>query len=396
MSQAGYRFQALLVPTTPLRVLDLHHKTQASTTSAEGSHGSWMPIYEFGDPLGDGGSMSSLVGYMPYDGGDLLLYLKDVRRIIEEPPIEDVERIEDALARTERIRAIAPLRTYSHDRDFKLRPNKTLEDYGLKIFRKPNGLLDFILKEVHGIDYKSLDKKEKLRAKAAGNGSLNEIIGSTLDAQARSLEWPLIRINAKKAGTNRWRTSAGLEGRPEDVALSIVAQTGERGIHCEGDSIKTLMKAASFELLLQHNLFNDRADVARRYFEAQCAILVDRRDEIVEAIRASTARTVSHAVAEILTFSIGGTSKAALDATFMLELYELLGPERLAAIAAIFVEKPYDYRAGWPDLTLIGPSGLRFVEVKTTDLFHDSQVRFAREMATPLGLHCEVVQLVAS
>ena len=58
----------------------------------------------------------------------------------------------------------------------------------------------------------------------------------------------------------------------------------------------------------------------------------------------------------------------------------------------MFFEKPYEYRAGWPDLTVVGDS-LRFVEVKTTDLLHESQIRFAKELALPLGLQCEVVQL---
>ena len=37
--------------------------------------------------------------------------------------------------------------------------------------------------------------------------------------------------------------------------------------------------------------------------------------------------------------------------------------------------------------------GLRFVEVKTTDLLHDSQIRFGQELAAPLGLKCEVIRV---
>lgn len=77
----------------------------------------------------------------------------------------------------------------------------------------------------------------------------------------------------------------------------------------------------------------------------------------------------------------------------MLDLYSRLGAQGLASIAEVFVQNPYDYRAGWPDLTLAGEYGVRFVEVKTTDRFHESQVRFARDIAAPLGLRCEVAQL---
>ncbi len=50
--------------------------------------------------------------------------------------------------------------------------------------------------------------------------------------------------------------------------------------------------------------------------------------------------------------------------------------------------KPYEYRSGWPDLTVIDKSGVSFIEVKTTDSLHESKLRFAKEIAKPLGLVC--------
>ncbi|WP_371264495.1 VRR-NUC domain-containing protein, partial [Salmonella enterica] len=34
----------------------------------------------------------------------------------------------------------------------------------------------------------------------------------------------------------------------------------------------------------------------------------------------------------------------------------------------------YQYRSGWPDLTLIRDKSIKFVEVKTTDNLHKSQL----------------------
>ena len=391
-----YRFQAQLVPTTPLQVLEMHWAKSDMPTPVEPEHGSWWKLTGMEEIFDEGGSMASLAGYMPRDGGDLLTYLKEVRLIVEAPAAGATDRLDDALERATRIRAIGPMRTYSHGPDFQLRPNETREDYFPKIFRKPNTLLDVVLAAVHGVSYKDLDKAEKARARAAGSGTLTETIGATLEDQARSLGWPLAVAHATKLGTKRWRGRDGSEGRAEDVAIGLARRDDERGSACEGDSVKTLMKAASFEVLARHNLFGDRVDAARRYFEAQCATLVDRRAEIIGEIRSSTPTDIANALEEILAVSDQGASKVPLSAAFIMDLYDILGADRLADIAEIFFKRPYDYRAGWPDLTLVSRFGVRFVEVKTTDLFHDSQIRFARDLAGPLSLVCSVLQVKAA
>lgn len=222
---------------------------------------------------------------------------------------------------------------------------------------------------------------------------MSDRLGRTLISQSEALNWPLLKLSAVKLSASTWRGPGGVEAGPESVALSMICRSDERGSFCEGDSIKVLMKAACFGLLVKHNLFQDRADAARRFFEAQCTILVDRRSEIVKSIQSSSADVVAASLREILAIAPIGACKRPLDAGFLLDLYTRLGAQGLAAIAEVFVQKPYDYRAGWPDLTLAGEGGVRFVEVKTTDRFHESQVRFARDIATPLGLRCEVVQL---
>ena len=399
MAARGFRFQANLIPSTPLFALELHQAVSAAPQSADVTHGYWSAIDdlgEFGQMLRQGGGMASVVGPVPDDGGDLLVYLKQLRRIVEAPVDPNKSRIDGALARVEAVRAIALLRTYTYGKDFRLRPNATLEDFGPKIFKKPNALLDFVLGASYGASYKDLDKSEKVLAKTAGSASVTDSFGRTLVSQSESLGWPLRQLTAFKVGSSIWRSPEGVEGTPEEVALTMVCRPGETGSFCEGDSLKVLMKAACFAFLVKHNLFKDRADAARRYFEAQCTILVDRRSEIVDAIRVSRADVVEAALREILVVSPVGPGHRALDAKFMLELYMRLGPAGLAAIAEVFVQRPYDYRAGWPDLTLVSEKGVRFIEVKTKDRFHDSQVRFAREVAAPLGLQCEVVQLIAS
>jgi hypothetical protein len=60
----------------------------------------------------------------------------------------------------------------------------------------------------------------------------------------------------------------------------------------------------------------------------------------------------------ILSFFPDLTEKA------LLGLFRVLGRERLYAIASIFAQDPYRFRAGWPDLTLWQGEEIRFAEVK--------------------------------
>ena len=69
------------------------------------------------------------------------------------------------------------------------------------------------------------------------------------------------------------------------------------------------------------------------------------------------------------------------------ELYEVAGNSVIFQIASKFIEDPYEYRRGWPDITMWRNGELRFVEVKTPgDKFRDSQIKIVNEFAIPLKL----------
>lgn len=60
----------------------------------------------------------------------------------------------------------------------------------------------------------------------------------------------------------------------------------------------------------------------------------------------------------------------------MSRLYKNIGSSDLHKVASLFAEDPYQYRNGWPDLTLITPqSKLVFAEVKVNDKFHYNQIK---------------------
>ena len=43
-------------------------------------------------------------------------------------------------------------------------------------------------------------------------------------------------------------------------------------------------------------------------------------------------------------------------------------------VAKKFSEDPYTYRSGWPDLIIVKGKEVKFIEVKTTDKLHKSQL----------------------
>lgn len=83
-----------------------------------------------------------------------------------------------------------------------------------------------------------------------------------------------------------------------------------------------------------------------------------------------------------------GLSEAAIEALFC-----ALGGSALRAITEAVAEDPYRYRAGWPDLTLVRGDDMLWIEVKTTDRLHMSQIITMSKMKPLLPGKLMVLQL---
>ena len=166
------------------------------------------------------------------------------------------------------------------------------------------------------------------------------------------------------------------------------------GSWCEGGTLNLLMKSAAFPVLVRHNSFHSRSDARSRFFEAQAVILAVHREEILAAIGSADQPQVLQAAEEILSDSLVRGWYPNVSLPNILRLWEALGPRQLKDIARLFLASSYNYRAGWPDLTLVRGHEVRFVEVKTTDLIHASQRRIIQAFATPLRLDFSVAQVV--
>lgn len=74
---------------------------------------------------------------------------------------------------------------------------------------------------------------------------------------------------------------------------------------------------------------------------------------------------------------------------------ETLPRSSLVEIARLFFTDPHAYVKGWPDLTVVESGQVRFIEVKTSDRLHVSQIITIGEMKNAAGLNMAVTRLAA-
>jgi hypothetical protein len=217
---------------------------------------------------------------------------------------------------------------------------------------------------------------------------------SSLETQCQMIGWGLSTLSATKAGEKAWSYEGTDNLRPEEVVARAVAAADGDCSWCEGGSINLLLKAAALPVLARRNSFSDRQDAVRRFLEAQLAILSAFGAELIDcAVTISPAELQSN-ILDICADSFIQEAYPRVRVAFVCRLATAVPVALRARMLQTYLLKPYDYRAGWPDLTVLDSDGLSFIEVKTTDRFHDSQLRLAGEVAATLGLRCKVVQVI--
>lgn len=163
-------------------------------------------------------------------------------------------------------------------------------------------------------------------------------------------------------------------GKPELALLKHFQTLGYIGSYIEGITFHTVLKALMLDKLAEINPFNDRDDACTRYLEAQLTIHKDRLTELIGSIHDVNKHVYSANLREILGKSTIQYLFPDLSFQCCLALFEAIELETFSKVTEKFAENPYVYRSGWPDLTLIKGAEVRFVEVKTTDKLHESQL----------------------
>lgn len=180
--------------------------------------------------------------------------------------------------------------------------------------------------------------------------------------------------------------------KPEIDGLNHFSAQGFVGAYCEGGAVLLLIKTAALDLLAELN-FSGRRDACTRFTEAQLTIYKESSELILNAVRNADVTQVESHFKEIYMFPQIPKYYPGLTAGIMSSLFTAIGAERLAQLTAAIMENPYSYRAGWPDLTMVKGSDMLWVEIKTTDRLHISQIMTIFRMKPLLPGKMRVVQL---
>lgn len=209
--------------------------------------------------------------------------------------------------------------------------------------------------------------------------------------QATLLGLPVECICKKKVPLKRgrWLLRAGRDGSIEEAALEEILKPDEHGFYAEGDYLAMLHSMAvqvarsafkqDFDLD-QASRVTCQTEKHRKQMLDALALFLGNREKLLEALWQRSGGAFSH--------------RPSITLESLSKYIDLAGIEFLSRIMTHYIKHSL-HGAGHPDLTLIGPGGVRFVEVKGEDRLRGTQATWIRNVARPLGLDVTVVQVTA-
>jgi len=170
------------------------------------------------------------------------------------------------------------------------------------------------------------------------------------------------------------------EVNPELALLAHFENMGYVGSYNEGVTILTVLKALMLDKLTKYNTFNDRNDACCRYLEAQLTILKEKTDELISSIAYTDKKSFLKNIKEIAAQNFIVNEHPDLSIECCESLFDAIDTHVFIRLAKKIAEDPYTFRKGWPDLTIVKGEDVQFIEVKTTDKLHKSQLKTIPEM----------------
>ena len=182
-------------------------------------------------------------------------------------------------------------------------------------------------------------------------------------------------------------------GDPERTAWKYFSENGYTGSYCEGGALLLLIRAAALDTLEQLNPFKSREDACLRFTEAQLKIHESHISEISAAVEHANADMIARGFGEIYRSLMIQEHYPGLTEEAMVALFNAIGSARLRQFTEAIAEDPYQYRSGWPDLTLTNGQQFIWAEVKTTDKLHINQITTIHRMKPLMQGTIQVVHL---
>ena len=229
---------------------------------------------------------------------------------------------------------------------------------------------------------------------------------------AKSLDIELIHLPLVM-GRNRKEWKSSVTGKfelVENAVLDFYINDGWQGYAGEGGLILNLIKAMSFPKID----FGNRSTFIEALYAQNIAFENDRFkvDWLLSNVQKATAAQVKNnfevmSSSKVHTIDYGSFSSTSstsmldffpgLKLSMFLELLEALGKNKIFEIAKIFSIDPYEYRKGWPDLTIWRNGIVMFLEVKSPgDSLRQSQKKIIRTFIKPLKLNFALIDVNVS
>lgn len=186
----------------------------------------------------------------------------------------------------------------------------------------------------------------------------------------------------------------------EEAVLAHFRLDGWRGYHGEGGLILNLIKSMSFKSIPPSHKATFVESIYHQHeaYPELCFLVNDLLAQVEAADKSMVERNFDFMVSRlpfVIQYENGSSTNTGcmldffpdLERWMFSELLEVTGNTLLHKIASKFSEAPYEYRRGWPDITMWKNGELRFVEVKAPgDKLRDSQKKIINEFAKPLSL----------
>lgn len=217
-------------------------------------------------------------------------------------------------------------------------------------------------------------------------GSITAIQCLPLKEQCRSIGIELTQ--------STWNASS----RPEKYALNIFREQGYVGTHCEGGGFGAAIKALCLDALTEASIFfgtciDAREDACLKDVVCLSHLEAPKLEMVLNQIQHRTKAEYLLAFSEIMSYRLIGEWCPSLNLEFADALFDAVPKSDFVRLAR-WISKDHCHRNGWPDLTLVKDGRLKFVEVKTTDRMHHSQLITIPALVREIAADVSVLQLV--
>lgn len=169
--------------------------------------------------------------------------------------------------------------------------------------------------------------------------------------------------------------SLSYQGNPELALLNYYKSLGYIGVDYEGIGILTVLKALMLDEFIKCHPMLPRSSICSGYIEGLLLTNKDKINELTSSIFLTTRDKYLKNFKEIISQPFSSINFSRLPIEFAEAMYDAISKDTYIELAKKISEDSYNYRNGWPDITIIKDGKVQFIEVKTTDKLHDNQLR---------------------